>query len=256
MKYLNKKRAIAIFITASFVLLTFTGCVKKNNNEITPSNNNEIKTEEVIKNEENNTVVESGGTLTDSYVDSIVEEEVPITTNKEIMTEGEVVSYFEDIEAKVNSYATSENFNSLKDKASSLFITTVDFIFYDGEIKGVTFDSLSNDAKLKILNIAKRIDTTIMSKWPTYKEDIKTTSGNVYDSVSTKIGEGIDYVDSKLEENIGTEDYNSLKESANEAVEDIKDAASGIWEDTKEVGGKAKDKVKSWYEEFKNKHSN
>ena len=48
----------------------------------------------------------------------------------------------------------NNSWNDVKDKAKEYFITIVDFIFYDGKIKGHTFNDLSSTAKLKIISIA------------------------------------------------------------------------------------------------------
>lgn len=256
MRHINKKKVLSIVLTG-FVLLSLTGCANKLNETVPKETNETPVVENVdssVKQEDN--VVESGGTLTDSYVTETTQEEVPIISQNEVMTEEETINYFERIETKINEYANSDSFANVKDKASSLFITTIDFIFYGGEIKGVTFESLSNSAKLKILNIARRIDTTIMTKWPTYKEDVKTTSGKVFDSVTTKIGEGINYVDGKLNDKLGEESYSDLKDSASQAVDEIKDVATGIYEAGKDVATSAKEKVKSWYEDYRNRKNN
>lgn len=266
MKHINKKKIMSI-VLAGFVLLTISGCADKGiieDRQTTINDNNTVvevpketpvqtPEEKQVVLEKQETVVVNGGTMTESYVQEITTEEVPVISQNNVMTEEETVNYFERIEAKVNEYANSENFENMKDKASSLFITTVDFIFYGGEIKGVTYDSLSNSAKLKILNIAKRIDTTIMTKWPTYKEDVKTTSGKVFSNVTSKIGEGISYVDGKLNEKLGEENYSDLKDNTIKAVDEIKDTAGTYYEKGKDAATNAKEKVKSWYENYRNK---
>lgn len=254
MRHINKKKLLTIVLTG-FVLLTLTGCANKLEETKTPVSDTPIVQEVEVEDKQEDIVV-SGGTMTDSYVAEITAEEVPIISQNEVMTEEETVNYFERIEAKINEYAASDSFANAKDKASSLFITTVDFIFYGGEIKGVTFESLSNSAKLKILNIARRIDTTIMTKWPTYKEDVKTTSGKIFNGVTTKIGEGINYVDGKLNDKLGEESYSDLKDSASQAVDEIKDVATGIYEAGANVASSAKEKIKNWYEDYRNRKTN
>lgn len=74
-----------------------------------------------------------------------------------------------------------ENF---KDKASSTFISIVDFLFYDGTIKGISFDELTEKGKEKVLEISSKIDVKLEEKCPGYKEKISNSTSKAYQKAS------------------------------------------------------------------------
>lgn len=232
------------------------------------TNNTVVENNTLIDNKKESSETKKSEPLTNEEVKTITNNEVPVVTkNQNTITEEETVAYFESMEKKIDSYTEENNFDKFKDKTSAVFITAVDFIFYGGEIKDKTFEELSDETKLKILNIAKNIDAKIMTKWPTYKEDIKTTSKNTYNKVTEKIGDGIEYVDNKLEEKIGTEKYQETKDKVTNTAQNIKDKAvetynnvkdsetyNNVKESVSNTIDAGKSKVKTWYEDFKNKH--
>jgi len=228
MKIYNKK--ILSIVTTGFILISLTGC-----------SNNLSKTLEketvIVENNENN--------------NSLSTETVNNKTNKQekFNNENEVVEYFNNIENEITNLLNNDTTQNVKDKVTNFFVTTIDFIFYDKEIKGITFDSLTNETKLKILKIASTMDTKIENKFPNYKDKIKATSSKVYDSASTKIKEGINYLDEKAYEKLGEENYNNMKDG----YEDMKKSFKNTGEIIKDEANKAKEKVKSWYEEKTNK---
>ena len=78
---------------------------------------------------------------------------------------------------KVMSYFTNfsneiDNSDSFKENIKEKFVTVVDFLFYDGVIGGVTFNELTTSTKLKILEVALKIDQKLEMKFPGYKESI------------------------------------------------------------------------------------
>ena len=62
-----------------------------------------------------------------------------------------------------NSIRDSFDSGELLDKGKSYFIYCVDFLFYDGEIKGIKFDDLTDSAKEQLLLDITTIDSLICS---------------------------------------------------------------------------------------------
>lgn len=228
MKIYSKK--ILSIVATSFVLVSLTGC-----------SNNLSKTLEketiIVENNEDN--------------NSLSTETVDNKTNKQekFNNEEEVVKYFNNIEVETTNLLNSDTAKNVKENVTNFFVTTIDFIFYNKEIKGITFESLTNETKLKILKVASNIDINIENKFPNYKDTIKNKSSKVYDSVSTKIKEGINYLDEKTYEKLGEENYNNIQDGYEDMKETFKDTGEVI----KDSASKAKEKVKSWYEEKTNK---
>ena len=135
----------------------------------------------------------------------------------------------------------SETVSNIKAKSKIIFVNLVDFVFYNGEIHGITFDELSDSAKNKVMEITLSMDSKIESKIPGYKEKIKDKSGKYIEYSLEKMKTIKDSVEQKLEEKIGQQEYNDMKEDLKERVNETKDITKDLYE-------KGKEKLKTWYE--------
>lgn len=185
------------------------------------------------------------------------------TDTAKAQNEEEVVSYISEVEQEVETLAQEQqNSKSVKEKLEDTFITLTDFIFYGGSIKGVTFQELTDSAKESVLTLYEKIDSTIESKFPNYKEDIKSTAKKSYTTVVSKASELKDTIISKYKEKVGEEAYNNVVDSFTEDKNRFQDAYTPYVEKGKEIGGQAIekgkeavgsaiDKLDSWYQGFK-----
>lgn len=185
------------------------------------------------------------------------------TDTSKASNENEVVTYVEEVEKEVETLAASDGDDkSVKEKLEDTFITLTDFIFYDGTIKGVTFQELTDSAKEKVLDLYEKIDSTIESKFPNYKENIKSTAKKSYTTVVTKAKELKDSIVSKYKDYVGEDQYNNTVDTFEEDKNRFQDAYSPYVEKGKEVGTKAIEKGKevihsaigkldSWYQDYK-----
>lgn len=202
---------------------------KKESNQESDSKNETVKEELILKESE---IKEN----------NIIKEDV-VMNNEE-----EVVTYFKSIEQEVDNTTKLESLSkSASQKLKNTFITIADFLFYDGKIGNVTFNELSEETKVKVLEIAGRIDSKIENKLPGYKETIKTTSGKVYNTVSDKIKSGISSINEYMKTHMEENTYNSLQEGASDMKESFGKAADSVIE----AGKNVKDKIKDWYENFR-----
>ena len=128
-----------------------------------------------------------------------------------------------------------------KTKGKGLFIKLIDFLFYNSQINGVTFQQLTTEEKLKLYSELVKLDSAIMTIEPNYKE----TLGEKYNTIKDFSKEKIDTVKSKISERIGQEEYESIQNKINEK----KDYGESIYTEKK-------DKVKKYaaekYQNFKN----
>lgn len=165
------------------------------------------------------------------------------TMNITTISENELVAYVKDEYTNLDT-----NDASLKDKAKNTFITVVDFIFYDGEIKGRKFNELTGAAKAKIVYYALLLDSKIDSKWPNYKEELQTK----YDDIKAKLlAKYMDITTSVCanNENLCTNlrgDFNLLKKSVSLTWDVLKNAFSYAY-------NKGTDALINWYEIFSGK---
>ncbi len=151
--------------------------------------------------------------------------------NTESIEYNDPVEYFESVEK-------SKDENKLKKG----FTNIVDFLFYGKEINGKKLSDLTDSAKLKIMKIGLSLDQKIDDLFPDYKskisdkyKEIKSKVVELYVETTTKICTNHEQlcIDAK-------NDFNSLKDSFGLTFDYIK-----------KYGIKGLDKLKEWYEDFR-----
>ncbi|MDD5827048.1 MAG: hypothetical protein PUD25_04695 [Bacilli bacterium] len=152
-------------------------------------------------------------------------------------SEEEVVASLEELKSEV------DNSSHITSSIKHGFIELVDFLLYDGTIRGKTFSSLSNSAKIKVLKIAFLIDTKIEEKFPDYKESIKSASSFAYDKFREKVI--VSYFD--LAAKVCQENEESCT-TAKEGISELKKSGSLTWQFIKNLTSSSISKLKSWYE--------
>ncbi len=228
MKNVNKK--IFIIVLSGFILIT--GC------------SNKIEPREQIKQETPKTETKNEEKAQISSVSNKESKQTP-----EIITDRdkEVLNYFNDIK---NNIDTEE----VKEEVIKKFITMTDFIFYDGEIKGIKFNYLKEETKNNILEIYYTVDTKIENKFPNYKDKIDEKYNSAKEYLKQKYDEISQKTDDKLKENMSDETYNNFKESASEIMERDKEVIDKTKDAAKDTYDKTKTKVKDWYQKLKNNY--
>lgn len=188
-----------------------------------------------------------------------IKEEVPKQNNDAIKNEvikpslsikdNTVINEMNDTLNSINKESSSSNFS---DKAKATFISIVDFLFYDGTIKGVTFNELTDEGKHKVLELANKIDVKLEEKVPGYKEKISSTTSNAYNKASEIIKNGASSLNSFAKEKLGDENYNSIIDAKDELVKYSKNALNLVGNTGSKIFSNTKDKLNEWYQNFKN----
>lgn len=143
-----------------------------------------------------------------------------------------------------------ENF---KDKASSTFISIVDFLFYDGTIKGISFDELTEKGKEKVLEISSKIDVKLEEKCPGYKEKISNSTSKAYQKASEIIKKGAKNINDFAKNALGDENYQAIIDAKDELVKYSKESLNYVTGAGSKVFNNTKEKLNEWYQNFKNK---
>lgn len=247
---MNKKKNIILLSVLVVVLLLalifiYIDVTSDGSLDILMINKEGNVTEEVMG--ENNSINEEEQNSSDKENDVSDSEIANDTIDEDNLNSGsyseeDVVSYFEEMESEV------EDSSSFKDKFKEYFITIIDFIFYDVEIKGYTFDSLSGMAKVKIIGIALKIDSNIEEYIPNYKESISSTSSRVYTDVKGKLV--------TLYLDISTDICKNNEEECVKVKDifgEIKDVCKIGWDFVKELALDGVSKVREWYEIYSGK---
>lgn len=157
-----------------------------------------------------------------------------------------------EMDNTLNSIDAESSSSNFSDKAKATFITIVDFLFYDGTIKGITFNELTDDGKQKVLEIANKIDLKLEEVSPGYKDKISSTTSNAYNKASEIIKSGASSLNNFAKEKLGDENYNSIIDAKDELVKYSKNALNLVGSAGSKLFSSTKDKLNDWYQNFKN----
>ena len=171
-------------------------------------------------------------------------------------TDEDVVNYVSTIENEIeNINYTESKKETIKEKLKENFIILTDFIFYDGTIKGKTFNELTTSAKEEILELYEKIDNKIESIYPNYKEEIKDTSTKVYSKAKSMVISLKDYLKKSYIDSVGEDTYQKEMEIIKDTKDKVKEKTAPVIdtakEKTKETYEKTKDKLNNWYQGIK-----
>ncbi len=210
-------KQIAATLAVGFVLV---GCSKENEN-LSVSSSSQINSTSTIS------------STPSSTAPSNLEPE-----NQEETLDTEEFDYFDQAKKEIKELIESEQVEQAKEKGKEYFITGVDFIFYDKEMNGVTFDDLTEEGKKVTLENLETIDGWIMEIAPDYKDKISEKYQVVKDFVSTTYYDVLE----SIKESLGEENYSAIQEKKNEIKESITNPKDKVLE-----------KVSDWYQNFKEK---
>ena len=198
---------------------------KAKNISIITKNNKEEQKEETNKEEQKN--------------ENITNNDKPISgnNNQEIKySDKDIINYFEDLKNKLTNYTNEHDISKeIKEK----FVTGIDFLFYDKAIGGKTFKELTNDTKIKVLEIAMYIDSKIDTVFPGYKDSISQSYQNIKSKIITL------YLDTTTEICNNNQD---LCNTAKEGFKNLKENFGITWDLIKDLAGTGLTKLKDWYE--------
>ena len=254
-RIINNKKIIAV-ILSGFIIVNMVGCSKTEStlqenyqhyNQETVTENNEPQIEQDEPNI--NPVIESNPNETYTNEPNINTDK---TTEEYSSADEKAIETFNSIEEDIDNILNSETVNNAKDKAKGVFVTIVDFLFYDSEINGVTFDELTDNGKQKVLEIASSIDNKIENKFPNYKETISETAKDAFNKASELIKKGANNLKEFSKEKLGEENYNAIINVKDEFVEYTKEAIDIIGDVGSDLLDSGKEYIKNWYENFRN----
>lgn len=206
------------------------------NNSTTKKNNsttNKSASKNTITNKTTEVKKETKKENVENKQNIVVKEEEPVVKQEKKVTQEDVIKFFDKLE---NEIITSENIEKARVKVKSTFIKITDFIFYGTEINGYTFNGLTDEMKVRVLNFAAELDSHIEEYFPGYKETIKTDYNNFVIKLSAKYQE----IESKVCAKIGTQTCENARLGLKLTSELIKSVTkSGI------------EALKTWYEKYR-----
>lgn len=247
---MNKK--IIIISIVSGISLLLIGCLigityaNKKNERVKIKE--EVK-EEIKEKEDNKEEIKIDSKPNDNENKDVSNNKDTIKNNNYNEKDNIVIDELNNTLKNIEKSTRDENF---KDKASSTFISIVDFLFYDGTIKGVTFDELTEKGKEKVLEIASKIDVKLEEKCPGYKETISNSTSKAYQKASEIIKNGAKNINDFAKNALGDENYQAIIDAKDELAKYSKEALNFVTDAGNKVFNETKDKLNEWYQNFKN----
>ena len=242
MKLNLKNGKLTIFMSILLINsnLVLTGCSSNNYDKM------EVQIIETTANsDENVTTTVDNVNRSEAIYDEINKDE----TDKEINKDETILEYYQDEETKIENLLNS-NDKDMKQKVSEKVVTLVDFLFYDGEIKGITRAEISDETKDKLMNIIEKVDTKIEKRFPDYKEKISDKTSDALNFIKEKGTNGIHKLDDYLNQKV--DNYDEFKDVANSIISNTKDDFSEVKDLAKSGFSKVKDYYENWREDVKN----
>lgn len=191
-------------------------------------------------NTKSNTTKTQTNKTTKSTKTETIKNTVTNTTVKVDNASEKVVKYIENDDKNVFTDANIEDFNS-KVKAEIIKIT--DFVFNGTEINGHTFDELTEQAKLYVMDMLVKIDAKIEEVHPGYKDEIKIKVKDYTGKITDRYYE----ITEKICTEMGTTACNQAKKD----VETMKENFNLTLDLAKIIGKSTIESIKEWYEIFK-----
>lgn len=228
------KKIIILVFAVILTIITYNFYETKNIKNENINNEPEYRIEEnTIIEESNQETIEQEENI-ETYVEEINNEVTEITA-KEVLTEDDKITL------------------------KNTFITLTDFIFYDGKIKGKTFNELTTTAKQKVISIYETIDSKIEEKFPGYKETIKETTTKTYTNLKEQLSDIKDNLLTSYREEVGEENYDDQNKLLDESINTMKDSFSPvidtIVDKSKEIYETTKEKADTWYRNWKEENA-
>lgn len=248
----NKKRLLkelrSILLASTFAVSSLSGCGKTDSNE--NINTTQVTTIESTTKVTTNATSESAFetttemttevTTTEATTQEITTQEITTTeaTTQSKDIDNQILNSFNKDKDELQEAYDNRDTETLAQKGKKYFIKAVDFIFYDGEIKGVKYDDLKEESKEVLFEQLCEMDELIMTLAPNYKENISEK----YHVVKDLTNKAYYYVLDKIKTALGEERYDKI----GEIKDSVKEKLSDVYE-------KGKTKIKDWYEGFRDK---
>lgn len=205
--------SLKVLLLSGGVALSCSGCGQSSNNLDMPSTS--------LNQESEDSIVDDS---LDSY-----------DTGQESLEDHSFDCFSSDL-SSIEEFIQQERIEEAKSKIKDVFITGVDFIFYDEPIDDVYFDDLTAEGKEITMNSIDTIGDLGDEFVPNWREGLSEKYQVASDFVSDIYLSVLD----KIKNYLGEENYHALG--------DIKDQ---VGDDFREGKDNVKERVKSWYQKFK-----
>lgn len=219
---------LKVLLISSSIVLSVSGCESQSSISDVSTVSNSISSldwdDPMIDNSSDISSLNQEDSMIDSYSDT--------SENKE----EKQFDYFSSDLSNIEDLIQQERIEAAKAKIKDVFITGVDFIFYDEAIGDVYFDDLTAEGKAITMNSIDTIGNLGEEFFPNWRESLSEK----YQVASEFVSDAYLGVLDKIKNYLGEENYKAIGEIKDQVLGDLKDTKDNV-----------KQRVKSWYQEFK-----
>lgn len=219
---------LKVLLISSSIVLSVSGCESQSSISDVSTVSNSISSldwdDSMFDNSSDISSLNQEDSMIDSYSDT--------SENKE----EKQFDYFSSDLSNIEDLIQQERIEAAKAKIKDVFITGVDFIFYDEAIGDVYFDDLTAEGKAITMNSIDTIGNLGEEFFPNWRESLSEK----YQVASEFVSDAYLGVLDKIKNYLGEENYKAIGEIKDQVLGDLKDTKDNV-----------KQRVKSWYQEFK-----
>lgn len=130
-----------------------------------------------------------------------------------------VIEYFNKGKETLKEYAESEDYDNLKRKGKEIIVKGIDFLFYDGEINGVTRDKITEEGKKEVVESVESTIEFIDYYFPGFSTGLGQKYSKARDFLREKRDKGLE----SFRKWLGEDTYEGFSRMGEDFIDNVQD---------------------------------
>ncbi len=147
-------------------------------------------------------------------------DEYSIENDEEYNNEDQkVIEYFNKGKETLKEYAESEDYDNLKRKGKEIIVKGIDFLFYDGEINGITRDKITEEGKKEVVESVESTIEFIDYYFPGFSTGLGQKYSKARDFLREKRDKGLE----SFRKWLGEDTYDGFSRMGEDFIDNVQD---------------------------------
>ena len=130
-----------------------------------------------------------------------------------------VIEYFNKGKETLKEYAESEDYDNLKRKGKEIIVKGIDFLFYDGEINGITRDKITEEGKKEVVESVESTIEFIDYYFPGFSTGLGQKYSKARDFLREKRDKGLE----SFRKWLGEDTYDGFSRMGEDFIDNVQD---------------------------------
>lgn len=130
-----------------------------------------------------------------------------------------VIDYFNEGKETLKEYAESEDYDNLKRKGKEIIVKGIDFLFYDGEINGITRDKITEEGKKEVIESVESTIEFIDGYFPGFSTGLGQKYSKARDFLREKRDKGLE----SFRKWLGEDTYEGFSRMGEDFINNVQD---------------------------------